>query len=132
MNTGRRRTPNPDVLCNREIKFKAFLDFAMQLGAEKIATGHFVRTDGAGRLLRGVDGNKDQSYFLYMIHKAQLEKSLFPVGGLTKPQVRQMCPEAGLPVEREKRLHRQCCLLLASGISRRSCRAFCPPSPEIW
>ena len=63
------RTPNPDVLCNREIKFKAFLDFAMQLGASKMATGHFVRTNENGDLLRGIDPNKDQSYFLYMLHQ---------------------------------------------------------------
>lgn len=96
------RTPNPDVLCNREIKFKAFLDFAMKAGAEKMATGHFVQTDGEGRLLRGVDPNKDQSYFLYMIHAEQLKKALFPVGGLTKPEVRQIAEEAGLPVSKKK------------------------------
>ncbi len=96
------RTPNPDVLCNREIKFKAFLDLAMQLEADKMATGHFVRTDDAGRLLRGVDPNKDQSYFLYMIHREQLLKSLFPVGHLTKRQVREIAEEAGLPVSKKK------------------------------
>lgn len=72
------RTPNPDVLCNREIKFKAFLDFAMQLGASKMATGHFVRTNENGDLLRGIDPNKDQSYFLYMLHQEQLRKAIFP------------------------------------------------------
>ena len=96
------RTPNPDVLCNREIKFKAFLDFAMQLGAEKMATGHFVRTDAEGRLLKGVDANKDQSYFLYMLHEAQLKKSIFPVGGMTKQEVRRIAREAGLPVSAKK------------------------------
>ena len=96
------RTPNPDVLCNREIKFKAFLDFAMKAGAEKMATGHFVQTDGEGRLLRGADPNKDQSYFLYMIHADQLKKSLFPVGALTKPEVRKIAEEAGLPVSKKK------------------------------
>ena len=96
------RTPNPDVLCNREIKFKAFLDFAMQLGAEKMATGHFVRTDEMGRLLRGIDGNKDQSYFLYMLHAAQLKQSVFPVGGMTKAEVRRIAAEAGLPVSAKK------------------------------
>lgn len=84
------RTPNPDVLCNREIKFRAFLDFAMQLGASKMATGHFVQTDGMGHLLRGADPNKDQSYFLYMLKKHQLEKAMFPVGHLTKQQVREI------------------------------------------
>ena len=96
------RTPNPDVLCNREIKFKAFLDFAMKLGAEKMATGHFVRTNEEGHLLRGLDGNKDQSYFLYMIHEAQLKKSIFPVGHLTKQQVREIAEKEGLPVSTKK------------------------------
>ena len=96
------RTPNPDVLCNREIKFRAFLDFAMKLGAEKMATGHFVRTDEAGNLLRGVDPNKDQSYFLYMVHREQLRKSVFPVGGLTKVQVREIAEAHHLPVSRKK------------------------------
>lgn len=96
------RTPNPDVLCNREIKFKAFLDFAMQLGAEKMATGHFARTDAQGRLLRGVDANKDQSYFLYMLHREQLQKAVFPVGGMTKGDVRRLAQEAGLPVSAKK------------------------------
>lgn len=96
------RTPNPDVLCNREIKFKAFLDFALQLGASRIATGHFVRTNGAGDLLRGVDAGKDQSYFLYMVHQEQLRRAVFPVGGMTKRQVRAIAEENGLPVSRKK------------------------------
>ena len=96
------RTPNPDVLCNREIKFSAFLDFAMQLNAERIATGHFVRTDGEGALLRGADTQKDQSYFLYMVHSAQLKKAMFPVGGMTKAQVREIAERNGLPVSRKK------------------------------
>ena len=96
------RTPNPDVLCNREIKFRAFLDFAMKLGASRMATGHFVRTDGEGRLLKGTDPNKDQSYFLYMVHDAQLKKSVFPVGGMTKQQVREIAKEKGLPVSAKK------------------------------
>ena len=96
------RTPNPDVLCNREIKFRAFLDFAMKLGASRMATGHFVRTDGEGRLLKGTDPNKDQSYFLYMVHDAQLKKSVFPVGSMTKQQVREIAKEKGLPVSAKK------------------------------
>ena len=96
------RTPNPDVLCNREIKFRAFLDFAMTLGASRMATGHFVRTDGEGRLLKGADPNKDQSYFLYMVHDAQLRKSVFPFGGMTKAQVRRIAAEHGLPVSEKK------------------------------
>ncbi len=96
------RTPNPDVLCNREIKFRAFLDFAMSLGAAKIATGHFVQTDGEGSLLRGADPNKDQSYFLYMLHREQLRKALFPVGHLTKGQVRDIARQHQLPVSGKK------------------------------
>ena len=96
------RTPNPDVLCNREIKFRAFLDFAMTLGAARMATGHFVRTDGEGRLLKGKDPNKDQSYFLYMVHADQLKKSVFPVGGMTKAEVRALAEARGLPVSAKK------------------------------
>ena len=96
------RTPNPDVLCNREIKFRAFLDFAMTLGASKMATGHFVRTDGNGSLLKGLDPNKDQSYFLYMVHAEQLKKSVFPVGGMTKAEVRKIAAAHGLPVSDKK------------------------------
>ena len=93
------RTPNPDVLCNREIKFKAFLDYAMQLGADAIATGHFVNrrvVDGKVQLLRGVDSNKDQSYFLYMLKEKQLEKAIFPVGNMTKQEVRKIAQENDL------------------------------------
>lgn len=96
------RTPNPDVLCNREIKFKAFLDYAMKIGAEKMATGHFVRTNEQGQLLKGEDPGKEQSYFLYMLKTHQLQKSLFPVGGLMKSQVRQIAADAGLPVYDKK------------------------------
>ena len=96
------RTPNPDVLCNREIKFKQFLELAMELEGEKMATGHFVRTDEAGHLLRGIDPNKDQSYFLYMVKAGQLQKALFPVGGMTKAQVRQIAEQRGIPVSHTK------------------------------
>ena len=96
------RTPNPDVLCNREIKFRAFLDFAMQLGADKIATGHFVQTNEAGDLLRGSDPNKDQSYFLYMLKRHQLKKAIFPVGHMTKGEVRAYAEKKGLPVSAKK------------------------------
>jgi len=95
------RTPNPDILCNREIKFKTFLENAEELGAEKIATGHYVRTDckdGKHRLLRGVDHNKDQSYFLYAVGHQQLAKTLFPVGDLEKPRVRELAEQAGFDV----------------------------------
>ena len=96
------RTPNPDVLCNREIKFRAFLDFALQLGASRMATGHFVQTNEQGDLFRGVDPGKDQSYFLYMLHREQLKKAVFPVGGMTKAEVRRIAAERGLPVSQKK------------------------------
>ncbi len=87
------RTPNPDILCNKEIKFKAFLDYAETLGADFIATGHYVRkqtVDEKHYLLKGLDGNKDQSYFLYLVAEDKIAKSLFPVGELEKPAVRQL------------------------------------------
>jgi tRNA-specific 2-thiouridylase len=99
------RTPNPDILCNREIKFKTFLEHAMALGAESIATGHYVRRDckdGIHRLLRGRDPNKDQSYFLYTIGQEQLARTLFPVGELLKPAVRSLAEKAVLPVHDKK------------------------------
>jgi tRNA-specific 2-thiouridylase len=99
------RTPNPDVLCNREIKFKTFLEHAGDLGAERIATGHYVRSesrDGRFRLLRGLDADKDQSYFLYAVGHAQLARTLFPVGALRKPEVRKLAATAGLRVHDKK------------------------------
>ncbi|AMO23352.1 tRNA 2-thiouridine(34) synthase MnmA [Ramlibacter solisilvae] len=118
------RTPNPDVLCNAEIKFKAFLDHAMRLGAEKIATGHYARVrccpadpgepDGpnqephatarGGRfeLLKGLDETKDQSYFLHRLNQAQLSRTLFPVGELRKTEVRRIAHELGLPNAKKK------------------------------
>lgn len=101
----RGRTPNPDVLCNREIKFSAFLRFAEELGADKLATGHFARIGRAGgeyTLLRAADENKDQTYFLYQIGQRALSMAMFPVGGLLKPQVRAIAREAGLPVSEKK------------------------------
>jgi tRNA-uridine 2-sulfurtransferase len=95
------RTPNPDILCNREIKFKTFLEHAGELGADKIATGHYARTDcseGKHRLLRGVDRHKDQSYFLYAVGHQQLARTLFPVGELKKLKVRELAQQAGLNV----------------------------------
>ena len=100
------RTPNPDVLCNAEIKFKAFLDHAVRLGAEKIATGHYarVRATAGGRfeLLKGLDGRKDQSYFLHRLNQAQLARTLFPVGELEKTEVRRIAAEIGLPNAKKK------------------------------
>lgn len=98
------RTPNPDVLCNAEIKFKAFLDHAMDLGAELIATGHYARVravDAAGgrqfQLLKGLDASKDQSYFLHRLNQQQLSRTLFPLGEISKAQVRQIAQELSLP-----------------------------------
>ena len=100
------RTPNPDVLCNAEIKFKAFLDHAIRLGAERIATGHYarIREAAAGRfeLLKGLDAHKDQSYFLHRLSQAQLAKTLFPLGELQKTEVRRIAAEIGLPNARKK------------------------------
>ena len=99
------RTPNPDILCNAEIKFKAFLDHAMRLGAEKIATGHYARVrevDGQFQLLKGLDANKDQSYFLHRLNQSQLAKTLFPVGELEKPEVRRIADAIGLPNAKKK------------------------------
>ncbi len=99
------RTPNPDVLCNAEIKFKAFLDHALQRGADKIATGHYARVRERGgrlELLKGLDAAKDQSYFLHRLTQAQLAKTLFPVGELAKTEVRRIAAEIGLPNARKK------------------------------
>jgi tRNA-specific 2-thiouridylase len=100
------RTPNPDVLCNAEIKFKAFLDHAMRLGAQKIATGHYARVrtlpDARVQLLKGLDPAKDQSYFLHRLTQAQLAKTLFPVGELHKTEVRRIAAEIGLPNAKKK------------------------------
>lgn len=99
------RTPNPDVLCNTEIKFKAFLEHARRLGADYIATGHYVRCverDGRWHLLKGGDPGKDQSYFLHGLNQAQLAGALFPVGGLLKAQVRERAAAAGLLTHAKK------------------------------
>jgi tRNA-specific 2-thiouridylase len=99
------RTPNPDVLCNAEIKFKAFLDHAMSLKADHLATGHYARLEGEApnrKLLKAIDGNKDQIYFLYRLNQAQIAKALFPLGGLHKPEVRELARQAGLPVAEKK------------------------------
>jgi tRNA-uridine 2-sulfurtransferase len=101
------RTPNPDVLCNAEIKFKAFLDHAFERGADRIATGHYARVrhnphSGLHELLKGLDPAKDQSYFLHRLNQAQLAKTLFPVGELTKTEVRRIATEIGLPNAKKK------------------------------
>ncbi len=97
------RTPNPDVLCNREIKFAAFKDFALSTGADYMATGHYARLADEGvHLIKGVDSNKDQTYFLCMLRREQLMRTMFPVGHLTKPEVREIARKANLPVAEKK------------------------------
>lgn len=99
------RTPNPDILCNQEIKFRAFRDHALGRGVEFIATGHYARmrrTDGTWQLLKGVDANKDQSYFLCRLDQTQLARALFPVGGLQKSEVRALARQAGLVTHDKK------------------------------
>ncbi|MGH8051890.1 MAG: tRNA 2-thiouridine(34) synthase MnmA [Arenimonas sp.] len=101
----RGRTPNPDVLCNREIKFKTFLHEAQELGADKIATGHYAQVehrDGEWKLLRGADQDKDQTYFLHQLGQAQLAATLFPIGHLPKSEVRKLASEAKLPTAQKK------------------------------
>ena len=99
------RTPNPDILCNAEIKFKAFLDHAMQLGADTIATGHYAQVrevDGLFQLLKAEDGSKDQSYFLHRLNQVQLSHALFPLGKILKSQVRAIAEQHGLPNHAKK------------------------------
>ncbi|WP_374357047.1 tRNA 2-thiouridine(34) synthase MnmA, partial [Chitinimonas sp.] len=100
------RTPNPDVLCNAEIKFKSFLDYAISLGAERIATGHYaavdIDADGRTRLLRGADQSKDQSYFLYRLNQYQVSRAVFPLGAIRKTEVRRMAAAINLPNHAKK------------------------------
>ncbi len=94
------RTPNPDTLCNKEIKFNVFLHYALELGAGRIATGHYARIEknnGTIQLRKGIDKNKDQSYFLFMLNQQQLEKTIFPIGAMSKKDVRTLAKEKGLP-----------------------------------
>ncbi|MBW7453579.1 tRNA 2-thiouridine(34) synthase MnmA [Paenibacillus sepulcri] len=102
----RGRTPNPDVMCNREIKFGEFLQKALDLGANYLATGHYARLEqldnGESRLLRGIDGNKDQTYFLHALSQQQLAKAMFPIGHLPKPEVRRIAEEFGLATAKKK------------------------------
>ncbi|CAG7655162.1 tRNA 2-thiouridine(34) synthase MnmA [Paenibacillus allorhizosphaerae] len=99
------RTPNPDVMCNREIKFGEFLQKALELGADYIATGHYARVDqvdGKYRLLRGEDANKDQTYFLHALNQYQLSKAMFPIGNIPKPEVRAIAEKSGLATAKKK------------------------------
>ena len=123
------RTPNPDILCNREIKFKAFLDYALMLGADLIATGHYVRRrdrDGRTELLKGLDPNKDQSYFLHAVGGEQIARSLFPVGELEKPEVRAIAGSMASP--RRRRRTPRASASLASDASPISSSSTCRPS----
>ena len=99
------RTPNPDILCNTEIKFKAFLDFAVKSGADLLATGHYARISrdaGGVHLLKGVDAGKDQTYFLAGLTQEQLSRAMFPIGGMQKRDVRALAREHGLPIAEKK------------------------------
>lgn len=99
------RTPNPDVMCNKEIKFKAFLEHALELGADYLATGHYARVaniDGEYKMLRGVDNNKDQTYFLNQLGQEQLSRVLFPIGEIEKKEVRRLAEEANLATAKKK------------------------------
>lgn len=108
------RTPNPDIMCNQEVKFKLFLETALADGAEMIATGHYARTEG-GQLMRAIDDNKDQTYFLYRVGKEALEKTLFPLGEYTKATVREMAEARGL-VTAAKRDSQGICFVGSIGI----------------
>jgi tRNA-specific 2-thiouridylase len=100
------RTPNPDVMCNKEVKFKAFLDYALEIDADFVAMGHYAQIskdqDGTIHLLRGADDNKDQTYFLSQLSQKQLEKVMFPIGGMQKTEVRRIAAEAGLATAKKK------------------------------
>ena len=124
------RTPNPDVLCNSEIKFKAFLDHALALGADKIATGHYAQVRqflGEWQLLKAEDGTKDQSYFLHRLNQAQLAKSLFPIGHLYKRDVRKIAAGAGHRITHAK--IQLVFALLANDLSVNFLRATSPSNP---
>ena len=128
------RTPNPDVLCNAEIKFRAFLDHAMAMGAEQIATGHYAQVrevDGLHQLLKAEDGTKDQSYFLYRLNQAQLSKTLFPLGGLYKRDVREIARKAGLANSAKKDSTGIC--FIGERPFREFLNRYIPSEPgEIW
>jgi tRNA-uridine 2-sulfurtransferase len=128
------RTPNPDVLCNAEIKFRAFLDHALSLGAERIATGHYAQVrevDGLYQLLKAEDGIKDQSYFLYRLDQTQLSKTVFPLGGLYKRDVREIARQAELPNHDKKDSTGIC--FIGERPFREFLNRYLPADPgEIW
>ncbi len=126
------RTPNPDILCNREIKFREFLSWSKQLGGDLIATGHYARTrldDGGARLLRGHDVNKDQSYFLYQVPGAALSKTLFPVGAIEKTEVRDRAAALGLDNHAKKDSTGIC--FIGERRFREFLKRYLPPNPGI-
>ena len=128
------RTPNPDVLCNAEIKFRAFLDHAVNMGADLIATGHYAQVrevDGVHQLLKAEDGTKDQSYFLYRLNQAQLSKTLFPLGALYKREVRKIAHDAGLSNHDKKDSTGIC--FIGERPFREFLNRYLPADPgEIW
>ena len=128
------RTPNPDVLCNAEIKFRSFLDHALAMGAERIATGHYAQlreVDGLYQLLKAEDGTKDQSYFLYRLNQEQVAKSLFPIGGLYKREVRSIALKAGLANHDKKDSTGIC--FIGERPFREFLNRYLPAEPgEIW
>ncbi len=128
------RTPNPDVLCNAEIKFRSFLDHALAMGAGRIATGHYAQlheVDGLFELLKAEDGTKDQSYFLYRLNQAQLAKTLFPLGTLYKREVREIARKAGLPNHDKKDSTGIC--FIGERPFREFLNRYLPADPgEIW
>src|SRR5687767_4251175 len=128
------RTPNPDVLCNAEIKFRAFLDHALSMGAERIATGHYAQVrevDGLYQLLKAEDGTKDQSYFLYRLDQAQLSKTIFPLATITKREVRELAREAGFANYAKKDSTGIC--FIGERPFREFLKRYLPAEPgEIW
>lgn len=132
------RTPNPDVLCNREIKFDVFLKAALKLGADFVATGHYcqkqtsvVNGKEGHHLLAGKDSNKDQSYFLCQLSQAQLAKALFPIGGLTKPEVRQIAREQDL-ITAEKKDSQGLCFVGKISLPDFCSKNSCPKKGRSW
>lgn len=126
------RTPNPDVLCNQKIKFKAFLDYALNLGADKISTGHYARITQENEIFQlkvGLDNNKDQSYFLHLLNQHQLSKSLFPLGEINKNEVRKIATENGFVTANKKT--QQVFALLVSVIFLNFCRLTYPHNKVI-
>ncbi|MBC8346950.1 MAG: tRNA 2-thiouridine(34) synthase MnmA [Candidatus Marinimicrobia bacterium] len=127
------RTPNPDVLCNREVKFKAFMDYALELGAKKIGTGHYSIIDdsnGYFRLLKGLDPGKDQSYFLYLLDQDALSKSMFPIGEIKKKDVRKLAEESGL-VNHAKKDSTGVCFIGEQKFFKEFLKKYIPANPGI-